>query len=138
MIYYAGRFEDRARLRAVAEQIAREYGMAPTSRWLSDQAMNVLPCEPERADYAARGCEDILRADRFVLVLPDPPPARQAHSVELGYALALRQLAGRPRVQLIGPRTDNLFHWHRLVESFATIEAWIEQLRAERRGEMQP
>ena len=67
--------------------------------------------------------------DVFV-ILSEPTEGRSMY-VELGVALALRSLTGRPSVYAIGPRnTHSIFHYAPEVQSMTGIDEVLDAVRA--------
>ena len=104
-IYLAGRFEDQFPLREVSYMlIMQKHEIASTWLWSDDS----YETEKEKASIALKDYRDIIACDILVLYshLGEPLPTRQAHSTELGLALAMGK-----RVIIVGVKTDNVFHY---------------------------
>lgn len=103
-IYIAGRFEDQFMLRDVSYMlIMQKHEIVSTWLWSTDP----YETDKEKAAIALKDYRDIIACNTLVLYshLGEPLPTRQAHSTELGLALAMGK-----RVILVGVKTDNVFH----------------------------
>lgn len=103
-IYLAGRFEDQFLLREASYMlIMLTHEIASTWLWSDDP----YETEKEKALIALKDYRDIQACDTLVLYshLCEPLPTRQAHSTELGLALAMGK-----RVIIVGVKTENVFH----------------------------
>ena len=80
-------------------------------------------------ELAQRDFYGVEECDVFV-ILSEPTEGRSMY-VELGVALALRSLTGRPSVYAIGPRnTHSIFHYAPEVQSMTGIDEVLDAVRA--------
>jgi hypothetical protein len=79
-------------------------------------------------ELAQRDFFGVEECDVFV-ILSEPTEGRSMY-VELGVALALRSLTGRPSIYAIGPRnTHSIFHYAPEVQSVAGIDDLLDAVR---------
>lgn len=121
--YVAAQNQEPARaLRDLIVQAGHEV----TSRWLEEKDYGSgapKKSDQERREIALQDVEDVILADRLVLIA-NPPGENSpgGRHVETGIAL----YAGKP-VCLIG-RRENIFHWHPGVTKFEDVSQFIASL----------
>jgi hypothetical protein len=127
-VYIASMFADKDRVLARGKELA-ELGIESTSRWASETAPHNVTLQDCTDDYlretAVADIEDILRADKVVLTVPEPQllvdatvasASRGGRHFESGlvYGLILAQAMdeGRPtRELIILGKKENVFHY---------------------------
>jgi hypothetical protein len=127
-VYIASMFSDKDRVVARGNELA-ELGIESTSRWASETVPHNVTLKDCTDDYlretAVADVEDILRADKVVLTVPEPQllvdatvaaSSRGGRHFESGlvYGLILAQArdGGRPtRELIILGKKENVFHY---------------------------
>lgn len=146
-VYLASMFSDKDRILARGKELA-EMGIESTSRWASETVPHNVTIQDCTEDYlretAVADLEDILRADKVVLVVPEPEllinatvasSSRGGRHFESGfvYGLVVQQLrdGGKPtRELIILGKKENVFHYLdglKLAQGYPTIkiiETW--------------
>lgn len=123
-VYVAGRWADRESVAKVALTFEGR-GFEVVSRWIKRPGETLPYHAYSEADYrqsAEADWLDLIRCDVFVL-LNDPEPSPGGRHVETGLALAWKK-----RVMVVGPPSQNVFHYLPGVERFANIDEAIAAL----------
>lgn len=154
-VYIASMFSDKDRVLARGNELA-ELGIESTSRWARETVPHNVTLKDCTEDYlretAVADVEDILRADKLVLTVPEPKllidatvasSSRGGRHFESGfiYGLILAQMmdGGRPTRELIilGKR-ENVFHYLdgigvtspfpaiRVIETWEAVKAYLK------------
>ena len=124
-VYLSGAFDHRDEVAGLSEFMGRA-GITVTSNWLHEPPLAYDATEFDMWERRARANDDmadIRRADAFVYITLWPSTTGGRH-VELGMALAWDK-----RVIRIGP-ADNMFSHLATIESFETIEAFMQAIVA--------
>ena len=124
--YVASKFENQKKVREIYEKL-RKNGHEITVDWTKSDNEKAMK-DPETAKkYSERDVNGVKDADVFVL-LPTKEPGKGMY-VELGTAIMLNLLAGKPKIFVAGEEnTKSIFYFHPVVSRVNSIEDIIKEL----------
>jgi hypothetical protein len=124
--YVASKFENQKKVLEIYEKL-KENGHEITVDWTKSDGEKAKR-DPETArKYAERDIKGVKDADVFVLLTTDIPG--KGRFIELGAAMILNILNGRPRIFVIGDyNTESIFFFHSVVNRVKSIEDVIKEL----------
>lgn len=124
--YIASKFENQERVLEIYEKL-RENGHEITVDWTKSDDKKAK-ADPETAKkYAERDIKGVKDADIFVLLTTDIPG--KGRFIELGAAMILNMLNGKPEIFVIGDyNTESIFFFHSVINRVKSIEEVIREL----------
>jgi hypothetical protein len=119
VIYIAGKWKERHRLKKIADKV-ESLGHIVVSRWLKNPSNAAKDFEKE----ARRDVEDLLACTLFILDSFEPGSGSE---VELGFVCGLKERTNDelPHIWLVGPKR-NIFH-HYFPEVY--FDNWCQVLK---------
>lgn len=124
--YCAGRYQNKEAVKAFS-QLLIDAGHNITSNWVYEAydpntALSDLSIE-ENSFCALTDCQEIISCDEMVFFSENETTAtaRNGRHVEFGFALALNK-----KINVIGPKYENVFHYLPNVINFSSQEEFIE------------
>lgn len=126
-IYVAARFTEKDTVNRIYDKL-RKAGHEITADWTLHKNVKPYDQNPKIVrEYAIEDAEGVKAAD--VLLLLTSPESGSGVSTELGIAIASNEMAGHPKIYVIGEyASTNAFFFHPAIERFDTLAEAIKHL----------
>jgi len=127
-IYVASKFENKEKVLEIYEKL-RKNGHEITVYWTRTQAKKPYGKNSETAKkYSERDINGVKNADVFILLTTEVPG--KGRFIELGAAMILNLLSGKPKIFAIGGyNTESIFFFHPVVNRVDSIEDVIQEIK---------
>lgn len=137
LFFVSGQIDDKDVVRKAQCRLT-DLGYRLTHDWTYSEDIRPRILESvDAGDRAARDITGVVEADLYILLSDNDRPGKGMYA-ELGAALALQQVRGKPRVCIVGRRNHpSVFYLHPAVEYFPTIDCLIDTLEREAGGKEQ-
>ena len=127
-IYVASKFNNQEKVKKVYEKL-RERGHEITVDWTKHKKVNPYKNNPKMSEkYSKEDMNGVRDADVFVLLTTEKPG--KGMFVELGTAVILNAMTGKPKIYVIGDHnTQPMFYFHPGVARVDRIEDVIKGIK---------
>lgn len=128
-VFVSGQIEEKQRIQCVFRQL-EEAGYMITHDWTrTDDVGDKLKNRIEAGTRAAKDISGVVAADVYVL-MSDNKNVGKGMYAELGAALALKELTGKPELYVVGPMNHlSIFYLHPSISHLENIDELIASLQ---------
>jgi len=128
--YVAAYIREKKRVREIIRQIQKQ-GHKITVDWTSGRVTSIPNRDKDQKrirEIAVRDMKGVLNCDVFIIL--STPVDGRAKYVELGAAISSFLEKGRPRIYVLGEKTDqSVFYYHPAVKRVRSLEDIIKDIR---------
>lgn len=126
-IYVASRTENRKKVSEIHEKLKKK-GCKITTDWTKHKNIKPYKKNPEKSkEYSEEDINGVRDAD--VLILLTTKESSKGMYIELGAAIILKLLTGKPEIFIVGDyNTESIFYFHPVVNRVNSIEDVIKKL----------
>ena len=127
-VYVASRFNNQEKVKEIYEKLI-ENGFEITVDWTKHKKVKPYEKNSKLAKkYSKEDIEGVRDSDVFILLTTQKPG--KGMFVEMGAAVILNILIGKPKIYIIGDyNNQSLFYFHPNVKRLKTIEDAIEDIK---------
>lgn len=127
-IYVSAKFSDKERVKK-AYQLLKDQGHTITHEWVLNKQSFPFDLDPTfTAKCAKEDFTGVINCDVFILFSNEE--SSLGASGELGAAIALHELSGKPTIFVVGPHFNaNFCFWHPAVQRINDLQDAIDQIK---------
>jgi hypothetical protein len=127
--YIAAYVREKKRVADIYKQL-KENGHRVTVEWTKGKPITIKNRDRKRQEIqkiAVRDIGGVLQSDVFVLL--SEPVAGRAKYVELGAAIAHNLIKGRPKIYVLGKKTNqSVFYYHPAVKRITSFDEVLNEI----------
>lgn len=133
-VFVSGQIDEKQRIQHVFRQL-QESGFEITHDWTrTDDVGDKLENRTEAGARAAKDISGVVAADVYVL-MSDNANVGKGMYAELGAALALKELTGKPDLYVVGPMNHlSIFYLHPSITHLDNIDGLMAHLKDRAKG----